>query len=45
MKDCLGDGPLHAVETRVPDFDDLTWMRSKGMIEIEILLDMSRMLT
>jgi len=44
VKDCLGNGPLHAVEARVPDFDDLTWMRNKGMIEIEIWLDIGDIL-
>lgn len=42
VRDCLENGPVAAVETRVPDFDDLTWMRQGGNIEIELWMDIEK---
>jgi hypothetical protein len=41
VKACLLNGPLSAVEERVPEFRDLTFMRRGGPIEIEFWLDLS----
>lgn len=42
VRDCLVQGPSAAVETRhIADFNDLTWLRRGGVIEIELWLDMS----
>jgi predicted ATPase len=43
VRDCLEHGPLKAVESRVPEFNDLTWMRRGGLIEIEMWLDIGLM--
>ncbi len=41
VRDCLVDGPAAAVEARdVADFNDLTWMRRGGKIEIGLWLDL-----
>ena len=40
VRSCLESGPLKAVEERVPEFRDLTYMREGGPIEIELLLDL-----
>ncbi len=43
MRDCLIDGPKLAVESRnVSNFDDLTWMKQGGTIEVSIWFDFSR---
>src|SRR5271157_6118628 len=41
VRSCLEIGPLKAVEERVPEFRDLTYMRKGGPIEIELWLDLS----
>jgi len=41
VRSCLESGPLRAVEERVPEFRDLTYMRKGGPIEIEFWLDLS----
>lgn len=42
VRDCLTHSPLAAVESRhIADFNDLTWMRRGGTIEIELWLDLS----
>ncbi len=42
VRDCLARGPASAVESRhISDFNDLTWMRLGGKIEIELWLDLS----
>jgi len=42
VRDCLAQSPLSAVESRhIADFNDLTWMRKGGSIEIELWLDLS----
>lgn len=42
VRDCLTYGPAIAVESRhIADFNDLTWMRQGGIIEIELWLDLS----
>jgi predicted ATPase len=42
VRDCLAHGPGTAVESRgIADFNDLTWMRRGGSVEIEIWLDLS----
>jgi predicted ATPase len=42
VRDCLVYGPAIAVEHRyISDFNDLTWMRRGGIIEIELWLDLS----
>lgn len=42
VRDCLTIGPSASVESRhIADFNDLTWMRSGGTIEIELWLDLS----
>lgn len=43
-RDCLAYGPRKAVEKRVPDFRDLTYMRLGGIIEIELWLDVGEIL-
>ncbi len=40
VRDCVRDGPRSAVESRVPDLRDLTFMRRGGAIEIDLWLDM-----
>jgi len=44
VKDCLEFGPRGAVENRVPEFRDMTFMRQGGAIEIEFWLDIGAML-
>jgi len=39
VKSCLENGPRKAVEERVPEYRDLTFMRRGGPIEIEFWLD------
>lgn len=42
VRDCLTQGPEAAVASRlVSNFNDLTWMRRGGAIEIELWLDLS----
>jgi predicted ATPase len=42
VRDCLAQGPGAAVESRgIADFNDLTWMRHGGSVEIELWLDLS----
>jgi len=42
VRDCLAEGPGAAVESRgIADFNDLTWMRRGGTVEIELWLDLS----
>lgn len=42
VRDCLVQGPGMAVQTRhIADFNDLTWLRRGGVIEIELWLDLS----
>lgn len=42
VRDCLADGPAVAVESRhAADFNDLTWLRKGGAIEVEMWLDLS----
>jgi len=42
VRDCLAQGPAAAVETRhIADFDDLTWLRHGGVVEIELWIDLS----
>lgn len=42
VRDCLAQSPAAAVETRhIADFNDLTWLRQGGAIEIELWLDLS----
>ncbi len=42
VRDCLAHGPGAAVESRgIADFNDLTWMRHGGSVEIELWLDLS----
>jgi predicted ATPase len=45
VKTCLRDGPRKAVEQRVPDFRDLTFMRRGGQIEFDIWLNLSSVLS
>ncbi|TYT75103.1 AAA family ATPase [Desulfobotulus mexicanus] len=41
VRDCLTQSPAAAVESRhIADFNDLTWMRQGGPIEIELWLDL-----
>ena len=40
IKSCLVHGPAAAVEQRVPDFRDLTYMRHGGPIQLEISLNL-----
>ena len=45
VRDCLAHGPRQAVELRnIPDFDDLTFNRQGGKVEIELWLDMGDIL-
>jgi len=44
VKDCLQHGPRKAVEMRVPEFRDLTYMRQGGSVEIEFWIDIGAML-
>ena len=42
VRDCLAQGPAAAIELRhIADFNDLTWLRQGGGIEIELWLDLS----
>lgn len=42
VRDCLTQGPSAAVESRhIADFNDLTWMRRGGIVEMELWLDLS----
>ena len=42
VRDCLAHSPAAAVESRhIADFNDLTWLRKGGSIEIEMWLDLS----
>lgn len=42
VRDCLENSPASAVASRhVPEFNDLTWMRRGGSIEVELWLDLS----
>ncbi len=42
VRDCLAQSPVSAVESRhITDFNDLTWMRHGGTIEIELWLDLA----
>jgi predicted ATPase len=41
VRDCLAHGPVAAVESRhIADFNDLTWMRQGGVIEVGMWLDL-----
>lgn len=43
VRDCLAQSPAAAVESRhIADFNDLTWLRQGGTIEIELWLDLGR---
>lgn len=44
IRDCLENGPVRAVESRVPEYDDLTWMRQGGTAEFEMWLDIGHIL-
>ena len=44
VRDCLRIGPRKAVEKRVPEYRDLTFMRRGGPIEFEFWLDMGAIL-
>ncbi|MCP4350030.1 MAG: AAA family ATPase [Desulfobacterales bacterium] len=44
IRDCLEKKPLAAVESRVPEFDDLTWLRKGGTISFEIWFDMGHLI-
>ncbi len=45
VRDCLAQSPAAAVESRhIADFNDLTWMRQGGNVEIELWLDLSNLL-
>lgn len=45
VRDCLTMNPAAAVEARnIADFDDLTWFRKGGAIEIELWLDLGHSL-
>lgn len=45
VRDCLAQSPAAAVESRhIADFNDLTWMRQGGVIEIELWLELSDLL-
>lgn len=45
VRDCLTHSPITAVESRhIADFNDLTWLRQGGPIEIELWLDLSQQL-
>lgn len=42
VRDCLAQSPAAAVESRhIADFNDLTWLRQGGSIEVELWLDLS----
>jgi predicted ATPase len=42
VRDCLAQGPAGAVAARhIADFNDLTWMRQGGAVEVELWLDLS----
>ncbi len=42
VRDCLAQSPSGAVESRhIADFNDLTWMRQGGAIEVELWLDLT----
>jgi predicted ATPase len=42
VKDCVTEGPLRAVERRVPDFLDLTFRRKGGPIELGLRLEVAQ---
>ena len=43
VRDCLTQGPIAAVESRhIADFNDLTWMRQGGIVEVELWLELTR---
>lgn len=42
VRSCLQHGPARAVEERVPDYRDLTFMRRGGPIQIGFYLDLSQ---
>jgi predicted ATPase len=45
VRDCLTHGPASAVESHhIADFNDLTWLRLGGVVEIELWLDLSNQL-
>ncbi|MDR2031341.1 MAG: AAA family ATPase [Azoarcus sp.] len=45
VRDCLTHSPVAAVESRhIADFNDLTWLRKGGAIEVELWLDLSNQL-
>ena len=45
VRDCLAQSPAAAVESRhIADFNDLTWLRQGGVIEIELWLDLGNVL-
>ncbi|MEO5347714.1 MAG: AAA family ATPase [Magnetococcus sp. YQC-9] len=44
IRDCLLAGPQKAVESRVAEFRDLTWMRQGGAIEIGLWIDIGQWL-
>lgn len=45
VRDCLAQSPAMAVESRhIADFNDLTWLRQGGVIEIELWLDLGYLL-
>ncbi|MBF0181807.1 MAG: AAA family ATPase [Magnetococcales bacterium] len=44
VRDCLLMGPQKAVEARVAEFRDLTWMRQGGVIEIGLWLDIGQLI-
>src|SRR5258708_11247253 len=41
VRSCLQNGPRKAVEDRVPEYRDLTFMRQGGPIEIDFWLDLN----
>lgn len=44
IRACLQDGPRRSVESRAPEFRDLTFMRRGGLIEFDVWLDLSSVL-
>ena len=44
VRACLADGPLQAVEARAPTFNDLTFMRRGGQVEIDLWMDLDGLL-
>lgn len=42
LRDCLAQSPAYAVDSRhIGNFNDLTWLRQGGGIEVELWLDLS----